>query len=187
MRLQIEADIAPPSARRARLPPDFDEVVLRALARNPERRTPSVEQFRNELSRARSALARTYEGGNVVVVDDDADVRDLLANIIADALPGARVTPFESAQDALKASIAEPPSIAIIDLEMPGMNGVELTAALRAAPETQRIGIVVVTGVGSARDWQVLQHIGANGFQLKPVEPTSLAALVRTLVPHRVA
>jgi serine/threonine-protein kinase len=70
----------------------------------------------------------------------------------------------------------EPASLAVIDLDMPGLNGVELTAALRAQ---YSLPIVVVTASGGAPDWHLLSALGADGFLVKPIDPFALVALAR--------
>ena len=69
--------------------------------------------------------------------------------------------------------------LAVIDLDMPGLNGVELTAAVRAKPGLRDLPILVVTARGGAPDWQLLQSMGANGFLLKPIDAYALIAMAR--------
>ena len=80
---------------------------------------------------------------------------------------------------ALAAIDREPASLAVIDLDMPGLNGVELTAALRA---NYSLPIVVCTASGGAPDWQLLSSIGADGFLVKPIDPFALIALARKML-----
>jgi serine/threonine-protein kinase len=83
---------------------------------------------------------------------------------------------------ALAACDREPASLAVIDLDMPGLNGVELTAALRA---NYSLPIVVVTASGGAPDWHLLSSLGADGFLVKPIDPTALIALARKAVDSK--
>ena len=62
---------------------------------------------------------------------------------------------------------------------MPGMNGVELTAAFRATPRLEKTPILVATATGGAPDWRLLSSIGADGFLVKPIDPVSLIAIAR--------
>jgi eukaryotic-like serine/threonine-protein kinase len=70
----------------------------------------------------------------------------------------------------------------VIDLDMPGMNGVELTAALRA---NYSVPIVVCTASGGAPDWRLLSAIGADGFLVKPIDPYALIALARKMLDKK--
>ena len=110
---------------------------------------------------------------------DDHDFAALAKETLDYASPGAAVTVVHDGNSALAACDQENFSLALIDLDMPGMNGVELTAALRAAPRTQRLPILVATATGGAPDWRLLQSLGADGFVVKPIDPLALVALVR--------
>lgn len=74
------------------------------------------------------------------------------------------------------------------DLHMPGQGGNGLTAALRDDPRTRDVPIIVVTGLGGARDWEILRRLGADRcFLVKPVAVDSLVAAVRAVVAQRSA
>jgi len=83
---------------------------------------------------------------------------------------------------ALRSIDREPASLAVIDLDMPGMNGLELTAALRGSPSSSRMPIIVVTAAGGAPDWTLLSGLGADGFLVKPIDPFALVAVARKAV-----
>ena len=56
-------------------------------------------------------------------------------------------------------------------------------AAIRATPRLEKVPILVVTATGGAPDWRLLSSLGADGFLVKPIDPTGLVALARrTLV-----
>jgi PAS domain S-box-containing protein len=81
-------------------------------------------------------------GGRIFVVDDDADVREFLADVLVSL--GHRVETLADAEAALAALAAEPPDLMLIDFAMPGMNGAELAREVRARHAT--LPIVFVTG-----------------------------------------
>jgi serine/threonine protein kinase len=168
-----------PSELRADLPSVFDRVVLAALHKDPELRTPSAAAFRRALSDARQAASRTNAPLRIVVADDDPDFLRLATETLTFAFPAADVEPVQDGTAALAAVDREPPSLAILDLDMPDFNGVELTAAFRASKRAANMRIVVVTATGGAPDWQILNGLGADGFLVKPIDPESLIALTR--------
>jgi serine/threonine-protein kinase len=110
------------------------------------------------------------------VADDDADFLALASEALAYGFPGAEIEVVPDGEAALKACDREQASLAVIDLDMPGLNGVELTAALRAS---SNMPIVVVTASGGAPDWHLLSSLGADGFLVKPIDPFALVALAR--------
>jgi DNA-binding response OmpR family regulator len=77
------------------------------------------------------------------------------------------------------------PSVAILDLRMPGMNGIELTAHLRGRPQAATVPIIVVTASGGSDDWRRLAELGADRLLVKPVVMDDLVALVRRVLRER--
>jgi len=169
----------PISRRRPELRDAFDGVLARALEPDPHTRTPSVEHFRRELIEARRAWAAGRKSLRILVADDDADFRELAWETLSYAFPGAAIELHEGGATALAAHDAEPADLLVIDLEMPDLNGVELTAAVRAHHD---VPIVVCTANGGAGDWRLLSSLGADGFLVKPLDPFALATVAQNAV-----
>lgn len=172
-----------PSELRADLPPAFDGVLLRALEKDPAHRTASVEAFRRELLEARESAAGGGHTLRFLIADDDEDFAALVRETLEWAFPGAALVVAHDGDRALAALDRQPASLAVLDLDMPGLNGIELTAAIRATPRSERMPIVVVTATGGAPDWRLLSSLGADGFLVKPIDPMALVALARRLLP----
>ena len=119
------------------------------------------------------------------MVDDDPDFRSLAELCLQAALPGCRVTTCTDGSSALAEAERRAYGLALIDLHMPGLNGIELTAALRGTKLNADTPILVITGRGGAADWKVLSALGADGFVVKPVDPNSLVSTVRRMVETR--
>ena len=174
-----------PSILKARpdLPASFQGLFERALAKDPEERTASAKVFRDELLAARSEIAQEeVDTTRILVVDDDEDFQRLVMACLSDAFTSTEFVAVGGGHEALAAVHKTDFDLAVIDLNMPGMNGVELTASLRATKSGRELPILVVTGFGGASDWQVLSQLGADGFIVKPLEPESLIAASRRLV-----
>jgi serine/threonine-protein kinase len=165
-----------PSQVRPDLPRSFDRVLLDSLEKDPAARTPSVEEFRRALTVARR---EALEPERIVVAEDDADFREILKIALLRAFPKADVECVPDGRAALDALESRPASIALIDLRMPVLDGVALTAALRQRESSARMPIIVLTGRGGAREWQALSSMGADRFLVKPVNLDDLVALVR--------
>lgn len=179
-------DEAPPvpSELREDLPSAFDAAILGALEKDPHRRTPSAEAFQRALLEARESASAPVRAISILIADDDADFRALAAETLRFAFEDAEVVAVSDGDQALRALERRPASLAIIDLDMPEMNGVEVTAAIRATPKLERMPILVVTATGGAPDWRLLQSLGADGFLVKPIDPVSLIALARRTLDH---
>jgi len=168
-----------PSEIRPELGVAFDAPLLDSLQVDPVRRTPSADIFRRKLLQARESIQRRRSTLRILVADDDKDFLELARETLAYGFPGATIETVQDGEAALRAIDREPASLAVIDLDMPGMNGVELTAALR---ERHSLPIVVCTASGGAPDWRLLSAIGADGFLVKPIDPYALVALARKMV-----
>jgi eukaryotic-like serine/threonine-protein kinase len=179
MRLHVEARAPTPSEIRPELPPAFDAVILKALSKNVDDRYASVEELREALLAARQDASEAKTRQRFLVADDDEDFCALATAILEEACPGAEVVVVHDGDAALAATDRDHFSLALLDLDMPGMNGIELTAALRAATRTESLPILVATATGGAPDWRLLASLGADGFVVKPIDPLALVALVR--------
>lgn len=182
IRLHLTQSPEPPSVRRPELPAAIDPVILSALAKEPRDRTATAGQFRQGLLDARQSVQASLNAWSVLIADDDEDFQAWMRAVVSDALPGAKVRCAPDGTSALTQIMRETPDLVIADLDMPGLNGVELTAAIQGIPEARGLPIVVTTAVGGAPDWQLLQSMGARGFLLKPVDPSALTSLVRRLL-----
>jgi chemosensory pili system protein ChpA (sensor histidine kinase/response regulator) len=79
------------------------------------------------------------------------------------------------------------PDLAIVDLEMPRMNGLELSAALRSDPRTRDIPIIMITSRHSERHRALAQEAGVDVFLTKPYTEDDLAARIRDCLVGRPA
>jgi serine/threonine protein kinase len=171
-----------PHKLRPELTAAFDAPLLSALCVDPAQRTPSADALRRQLLRAREAIDARRSKLRILVADDDTDFLALARETLAYGFPGAKIEVVRDGNAALAAIDREPASLAVIDLDMPGMNGVELTAALRA---NHKLPIMVCTAAGGAPDWRLLQAIGADGFLVKPIDPFALISLARKMLDGR--
>jgi serine/threonine-protein kinase len=173
----------PPSQRRPGLDPAFDAPILAALAWTPELRTPSVDALRRALTQA--ALAThplPHRPVRLIVVDDDDGYAQLGARVLVRAFHGCTVETAPDGPEALAALRAHAFDLAVVDLDMPKMNGVELTAAIREDPATAALPVIVASAIGGPADWALLTRLGANAFLGKPYEAAQLTLLARMLV-----
>jgi eukaryotic-like serine/threonine-protein kinase len=171
-----------PSERRPGLGTLFDKAILRALAKDPRERTRSVEGFRFEMATAKNGGS---EPVRILVAEDDADFRDALGIRLAKEFPFAEVECVADGEAALKAFEKKAPSVLIVDIQMPNMDGIELTRRLRANEGTREMPILVITASGGPNEWKQLSALGADGFLVKPVNMTDVVTLVRRALEER--
>jgi DNA-binding response OmpR family regulator len=70
------------------------------------------------------------------------------------------------------------PELILMDIGLPGIQGLDLCAAIRQFPHFASIPIIIVTGSHKHIDFAMARHMGANGYLVKPVEADKLLALV---------
>lgn len=172
----------PPSHYRPDLTESFDKAILLAISRDPQLRQATAGEFSYELMNAREELRMSTPGFRIVVADDDDAFRRVAKATLEYAFPGGEIVSVADGDSALRELDRTRSDLAVIDLDMPGLNGVELTAAIRARSEHGNLRILVVTAAGGATDWRLLQSLGADGFLVKPLEPLSLVATARRIL-----
>lgn len=175
----------PPPTSVSDLPPCFDDVLLRALSKDPALRTESIRAFREDLERALESARTTFANESIVVLDDDEDFAEFVRTTLEAALPGADLHVFHTPAKALEAIPLLRPSAVVTDLSMPDINGVEVLAAIKSSSEGRTIPVIVMTAVGGAKDWQVLEKLGADAFFPKPIRGPELVEAVRSAVSRR--
>ncbi|HEY1549028.1 MAG TPA: ATP-binding protein, partial [Kofleriaceae bacterium] len=142
------------------LPANIDAVV----AREPEHRVSYV---------------RVLQGLRIVVIDDDEDAREVIADVLREA--GATVETATNAADGLALLERDPPHILISDIGMPDEDGYSLLRKVRALPPERGGDVPAIALTAFARPEDFRRALDA-GFQLhiaKPVTPDSLLAAVK--------
>jgi CheY-like chemotaxis protein len=112
----------------------------------------------------------------VLVVDDNVDGADALSAVLQafDCVTSVAYNGFE----ALAAAATFNPHLAIIDLEMPGINGREVVRRLRAEPATRGMRLVCLTGRALPDDRRLCLEAGFDEFVTKPIEQQAIVAMV---------
>src|SRR5690242_17845143 len=118
---------------------------------------------------------------HVLVVDDEPDIRTI-ASFALERFAGWRVTTAASGQDAVRLAAAEPPDAVVLDVMMPGMDGPDTVAALRAEPATREVPVVMLTAKVRAAELDRLAALPISGVLGKPFDPVALAGQLRELL-----
>jgi serine/threonine-protein kinase len=172
------------------LPPDIDagrllrDVVAAMLDKNPERRPGSaaaIASWLRGVQRGRggdSEEART----SVLIVDDDGDVRALLGSIIEQRIDNVEVRTAVDGLDALDQVNGRPPSIMLLDLEMPRLSGIELCMHLTAIPAASDMLMCVFSGRADPADRSLLRELGVHRFIDKAAPADRIIAAIERLV-----
>jgi DNA-binding response OmpR family regulator len=117
----------------------------------------------------------------LLMIEDDAR----LATMVGEYLRGNGFA-FEHAMDGptgLHVLSTAPPDLVILDLMMPGIDGLEVCRRLRALPgDVARIPVLMLTGKGDAMDRIIGLELGADDYLTKPFEPRELLARIRAIL-----
>jgi DNA-binding response OmpR family regulator len=116
----------------------------------------------------------------ILVAEDDLDIAELVRHSLERAGHAAEVV--TSGREVLSRVKAREPDVLILDLMLPGLDGLEICRALRAQPATARLPIIIVTARGEETDRVVGLEIGADDYVTKPFSPKELVARVGALL-----
>lgn len=126
------------------------------------------------------ALAPRAERHPVLVVDDSLSVRQALTQLLED--DGYQVVTARDGVEALDVVARERPAAMLVDLEMPRMNGLELTQRLRERAETGGLPVIMITSRSSDKHRQLAQAAGVNLYFTKPYHDGELLTHLRAML-----
>jgi len=116
----------------------------------------------------------------ILVVDDEEDILELVRyNLVRE---GYAVATTLSGEDALKAANSDPVDLIVLDLMLPGMDGLEVARRLKQNADTQEIPIVMLTAKGEEADIVTGLELGADDYLTKPFSPRILIARIKAVL-----
>lgn len=116
----------------------------------------------------------------VFVVEDEENIRNLLAYNLQAA--GYTVREFENAEEALEELDAAPPSLVLLDIMLPGMDGITACRKLRESEKTARVPVIMLTARGEEFDRVLGLETGADDYIVKPFSMREVAARVKAVL-----
>jgi len=115
---------------------------------------------------------------HILIVDDDSRITDLLRRILA--YEGYSVAIAASGSEALNRSLERPPDLIVLDIMMPGLDGLEVAQRLREAGDN--VPILMLTARDTVADRVKGLETGADDYLVKPFAPEELVARVKALL-----
>ncbi|MFI6070708.1 response regulator transcription factor [Actinoplanes sp. NPDC051343] len=116
----------------------------------------------------------------VLVADDDADIRDLVAFKLEQA--GFEVIAVDDGHTALEQAQSRKPTLAVLDVSMPGLSGIDVCRMLRSEPATAGILIIMLTARVQEQDVEGGFSAGADDYVTKPFSPRELVSRIQALL-----
>lgn len=119
----------------------------------------------------------------ILVADDEPDVRTLIGANLVNA--GFHVIKAEDGESALNKARNQAPALAVLDVMMPGLTGMEVCKLLKADPATASISIVLLTARAEEVDRIVGLELGADDYVTKPFSPRELVLRVQSILRRK--
>jgi CheY-like chemotaxis protein len=123
------------------------------------------------------------EGKSVLIVDDNTQNLKLARLVLASE--GFDVLTAANAEEALRLLQTVTPRLILMDVQLPGIDGLELTRRLKANPATRAIRVIALTAYAMKGDDEKAFAAGCDGYITKPIDIERLAAVVSSHLAER--
>ena len=118
------------------------------------------------------------ENERILVVDDNPDNLELVRIVLECA--GDQVRTAEDAREAMEALGTWRPDLILVDIQLPEVDGLELTRRLRANPAWRDISIVALTAYAMTKDEENARAAGCDGYITKPIDTRTFVSIVHS-------
>jgi two-component system cell cycle response regulator DivK len=122
-------------------------------------------------------------GELILIVEDNEKNRKLERDVLQ--FHGYQIMEAVTAEDGLRLAGETPPALVLMDIQLPGMSGIEALAALRADPALRTIPVIAVTASAMTHDRQKILDAGFDGYQSKPISVKDFVGAVRRTLDAR--
>jgi two-component system phosphate regulon response regulator PhoB len=122
---------------------------------------------------------------NILVVEDEEEIQELVRYNLQKE--GYRISCTASGEVALSLVRTNPPDLVVLDLMLPGIDGLDVCRRLKGDPATQNVPIVILTAKGEEPDIVTGLEMGADDYITKPFSPRVLVARIRAVLRRKAA
>ena len=119
-------------------------------------------------------------GELILIVEDNEKNRKLERDVLQ--FHGYRTMEAETGEDGVRLARESPPALILMDIQLPGISGIEALRRLRADAATQGIAVMAVTASAMTQDRQAIMAAGFDGYLSKPISLKEFVAAVRALL-----
>jgi two-component system, cell cycle response regulator DivK len=122
-------------------------------------------------------------GKLILIIEDNEKNRKLVRDVLQ--VKGHKTIESETAEEGLKLALEKSPALVLMDIQLPGMDGITALKQLRANPQTKSIPVIAITASAMTNNRQTMLAEGFDGYQSKPISVKNfLGELERVLASH---
>ncbi|HEV8642574.1 MAG TPA: response regulator [Methylomirabilota bacterium] len=116
----------------------------------------------------------------ILIVEDNEKNRKLLRDVLQ--FRGYQTVEAETGEDAVRLARERHPALILMDIQLPGINGITALGQLRSDPTTRAIPVIAVTASAMTHDRQKIMAAGFDGYQTKPINVKEFLAAVQAIL-----
>ena len=122
-------------------------------------------------------------GELILIIEDNEKNRKLVRDVLQ--AKGHKTIESETAEEGLKLALEKSPALVLMDIQLPGMDGITALKQLRANPQTKSIPVIAITASAMTNNRQAMLAEGFDGYQSKPISLKDfLGEVQRVLESH---
>lgn len=115
---------------------------------------------------------------HVLIVDDDESIRLLLRRIL-ESIPALELTLADGCQAALQLTSERTYDLILLDLLMPGIDGIEVLSRIRKSSPNKKTAVIIVSVMSDSDTKIVCKSLGVNDYLVKPIDRNAVLAAVK--------
>jgi len=119
----------------------------------------------------------------ILVIEDQEDNRQIVRDLVTAS--GYELIEATTGEEGIEAAARESPDLILMDIQLPGIDGYEVTRRIKANPQLQKIPIIAVTSYALSGDDKKAFAAGCDGYVTKPYSPRVLLAKIREYLPPK--
>ena len=119
----------------------------------------------------------------ILIVEDNEKNRKLVRDVLT--FTGYRLAEAETGEEGVRLAKALRPDLVLMDIQLPGINGIAALGQIREDPLIARTPVIAVTASAMTQDRQTIMSAGFDGYQSKPISVMDFLAAVRAILDAR--
>ena len=122
-------------------------------------------------------------GELILIIEDNEKNWKLVRDVLQ--VKGYKTIETETAEEGLKLALQQSPALILMDIQLPGMDGITALKQLRADPKTNGIAAIAITASAMTHNRQTMLAEGFDGYQTKPISVKEFLAEVQRVLEQR--